>query len=162
MKQYPSQEKLKRLFAYNEDTGDVTRLIQCGKMKPGSLVGSKTHFGYTQTKVDNNNYFLHRIIWKLVYGKDPDGVIDHIDGNKRNNAISNLRDVSIATNNEHQRNINRKSKSGVFGAVQRGDKYAAMIVLDGVQKYLGTFKTADEAHQVYLNAKRMFHRGCTL
>ena len=61
---------------------------------------------YVKTLYDANNrksYFAHRVIWALHYGKFPNGVIDHIDGDSSNNRLDNLRSVSQSKNNTNRR-----------------------------------------------------------
>lgn len=90
------------------------------------------------------NFFAHRVIWALAYGQWPDGEIDHIDGNKKNNAISNLRCV---TRSQNARNLPLPSnnKSGRIGVRRIGDKFGAHISAEGRCVHLGTFETFDAA-----------------
>jgi hypothetical protein len=74
-----------------------------GWVKAGDSAGRLTGTGYYQTGIKGSYYQNSRIIWKMINGKDPDQVIDHIDGNKRNNNISNLRDVT-----QRENSLNRK------------------------------------------------------
>ena len=69
-----------------------------GWVKAGDSAGRLTSTGYYQTGIKGSYYQNSRIIWKMINGKDPDQVIDHIDNNKTNNNISNLRDVTQREN----------------------------------------------------------------
>ena len=69
-----------------------------GWIKAGDSAGRLTSTGYYQTGIKGSYYQNSRIIWKMINGKDPDQVIDHIDNNKTNNNISNLRDVTQREN----------------------------------------------------------------
>ena len=64
----------------------------------GDRAGSRNGNGYYHIMVNGSYTNTSRIIWKIVKGKDPDQVIDHIDGNPENNDISNLRDVTQREN----------------------------------------------------------------
>ena len=74
-----------------------------GWIKAGDSAGRLTSTGYYQTGIKGSYYQNSRIIWKMINGKDPDQVIDHIDNNKTNNNISNLRDVT-----QRENSLNRK------------------------------------------------------
>lgn len=88
--------------------------------------------------------------------------IDHKDGDKTNNAWENLRQVTDAVNAQNQRKAKIQSKSGLLGVRINGIYFQAVIGVDGRNMYLGTFKTAKEAHERYLEVKREIHEGCTL
>ena len=89
--------------------------------------------------------FAHRVIWKLVYGVEPDEV-DHIDGDGSNNRLPNLRDVSHKING---RNVKRRNDntSGYTGTLwdARISKWLAVVTVDGRRKQLGAFLTPAEA-----------------
>ena len=101
---------------------------------------------------------MHRLAWLYVYGEWPHQQIDHIDGNKLNNRIENLRDVSPYANNENLHNPKKHNSTGVLGVRKRGNKYHSRIVVNGIEKHLGTFPTAAIAHQAYIDAKRKYHK----
>lgn len=93
---------LKANYKYDPKTGEVFG-------KKGEVIGSKNHEGYLVTSIKDihgkkRSVKLHRVGWFLYYGKWPEQFLDHIDGNKSNNKISNLRDVS------NQENIMNKTK----------------------------------------------------
>ena len=114
--------------------------------------------GYQRLRLKKDNkrklYYAHRIIYSL-YNPDwdlhnPKLFIDHIDGNTQNNNISNLRNV---TNQEN--GFNRDVKGYCFH--KETEKYKARIGLNGKDIHLGYFDTEEEAHQAYLNAKKIYH-----
>lgn len=111
--------------------------------------------------VDGRLYYLHRLAWLYVYGVWP-VEIDHIDGNKANNKLSNLRDVSHAQN---MQNMSKKSKaaSGLKGAYFHPDckMWQAKIRYQNKTKSLGYFKTPEEANAMYLQAKSNLHEFFT-
>lgn len=120
--------------------------------------------GYLRLQVDAVRYWAHRVVWLVHYGQWPQHSIDHIDGNKQHNAISNLRDVPQAVNAQNVRRAPRSSLSGVLGASwdPATGRWLAAIRINGKRKNLGRFATPEEAHQAYLAAKRRHHEGCTL
>jgi hypothetical protein len=134
-------------------------------VRVGDIAGASTSNGYTRLRLNGVEYLAHRIAWLYVYGEHPSNLIDHIDGNKKNNAISNLRVVTARENIQNQKRAMQHNKCGLLGVTleKQTKKYKAAINIGGsCSKTLGRFSTAEEAHQVYLNAKRMHHAGCTL
>ena len=106
-----TQEILLENFRYDETTGNlywkVKRANTTDLSKP---ISAKDRYGYirvcTKLSGEVKNYAVHRLIWTMVYGVVPKN-IDHIDGDRTNNKISNLRDVT------HQQNMmNRKKRCG--------------------------------------------------
>ena len=100
----------------------------------------------------------------MYYGEHPKGDIDHINGIKDDNRIENLRDVSKSVNLQNRKQAPKHSSSGVLGVSWHEDcqKWRASIKIQGKKKYLGLFTSKEEAHQVYVAAKRQFHEGNTL
>ncbi|WP_185722941.1 MULTISPECIES: AP2 domain-containing protein [unclassified Burkholderia] len=102
--------------------------------------------------------FMHRQILGLVNG---DGsATDHIDGDRLNNQRANIRICTLAENNRNRR-INRSSGTGFKGVCRRAcathDRFVARIKFNYKSIYLGTFDTAEEAHQSYCAAaKRLY------
>ena len=160
-----TKDRLMELLHYDQFTGVFTRQIKIShNAKVGDIVGCNSR-GYLVSSIDGKLYFLHRLAWLYMYGKFPYGYIDHIDGNKSNNAICNLRDVSNAINTQNThvaRNCNKST--GLLGATlnKRNGRYRAQIKIDGNNIYLGDFDFAEDAHKEYISAKRKYHKGCTI
>jgi HNH endonuclease len=106
----------------------------------------------------------HRLAWLVYYGVWPAEQLDHVNGDKLDNRIANLREVSNQTNNQNHRKAKKNSKTGFLGVVheKRGDGYVAYLRVAGRTKNLGTYRTPEEAHSVYLREKRRLHEGCTI
>lgn len=79
--------------------------------------------------------------------------LDHIDGDKLNNRIENLREVSHTENMCNQQTAQRSNKLQVLGVHKKGSKYAAQIRLEGKVKHLGLFDTEQQASSAYQIAK---------
>lgn len=149
-----TQERLKELFRYDPETGILTRRITRNyNAKAGDIVGCADKKGYLLAGVDGKTSKVHRIIWMLTYGYWPN-IIDHIDGDKTNNAISNLRDVTNALNlkNSKRQTNNKSGLSGVFWN-ERKNKWLAYIGSKKTRIYLGTYSTIFEAAAVRISAQ---------
>jgi hypothetical protein len=141
-----------------------TRLIKtCYKVNVGAIVGSKSSFGYLDIMIDGKSYRLHRLAWLYMHGKWPKGYIDHINGIKDDNRICNLRDVTNSINQQNRNKARTDSKIGLLGVIKRSrDRYESRIKVNGESIHLGISNTPEEAHQIYLKAKRQLHEGCTI
>lgn len=160
-----TQDILKRLLSYNPENGMFTWLVSNSNRAPaGSLVDGISGDGYYRVRINSKPYRAHRLVWLYVYGKFPDGDIDHINGNTLDNRVENLRDVSKAGNQQNQRRAHKRNKTGHFGASEymNTGKYRARIRVDGVIHFLGLFDTPEEASQTYIEAKRRLHPTCTI
>ncbi len=156
-----TQERLKELLSYDPETGIMKWKVNKGAVRAGQIAGNATR-GYLQLTVDQHSTFLHRFIWLYVYGKWPDGNIDHIDGNRLNNRIFNLRDVSQAMNIQNERKPRKNNKSGFLGVKASRGLWKAEISINGKTKFIGRFKTPEEAHFAYIEEKRRVHPGFML
>ena len=142
----PSKEVLRQLFSYNPETGLLTwRKRTSSRNYAGKEAGTPHVAGYRVVMVNGVRYLTHRLIWKLVTGKDP-VEIDHVDGNRANNRLINLRAVTRAENSKNMKRSERNS-SGVTGVYfsNRLGKYIAEITAGGKYYYLGLFYTAEAA-----------------
>jgi hypothetical protein len=110
--------------------------------------------GYKKVRVLGFQYTQHRVIWKLVYGTDP-YYIDHINGNRSDNRLANLRNVSFQDNCRNRRMLDRNT-SGVTGVCWARKKKAwqASIADRGKTIYLGLFKSIQDAADARSAAER--------
>jgi hypothetical protein len=158
-----TQDILKQMLHYDSNTGVFTWICDSGKNKiAGKIAGTKTYQGYVQIKIKGSIYRAHRLAWLYTTGQNPADQIDHIDGNKANNAISNLRDVNGVTNKQNMRSPRKDNKAGALGVAKKRNKYRAQIKVDEKIIHLGVFSTIAEASSAYINAKRRLHEGSTI
>jgi hypothetical protein len=97
-----------------------------------------------------------------MHGEWPTACIDHIDGDRKNNAIANLRSVDQRTNNQNKRSATYKCKVGLLGVTPLNGRFRASIGFNKHSFHLGMFDTPEEAHMAYIEKKRELHAGCTL
>lgn len=140
-------EWLREHMAYVPETGTFMWKVRGPGKTVGKVLGTTNPLGYSQIKVNNVVYYAHRLAWLYVYGEWPSGHLDHIDGVKTNNAISNLR-VATAAQNAARRPTTRKlaPSRGVF---PHGVGFVARIHFAGKRHYLGYFGTAEAAKAAY-------------
>lgn len=138
----PTIERVRELFEYDDHTGNLIHKTNRRKARTGDIAGAAGGKGYLQVKIDGSKYFVHRLIWLIVTGEWPKGQIDHIDRNKLHNRFSNLRDVSAAINNT---NKDAYGETGIKGVRVKGSRFVARIADAGLNRYLGCFRTAEDA-----------------
>ena len=121
---------------------------------------------YAKVYVDGKTKSLHRHLMEQLMGRELvwDEVVHHKNGNRLDNRIENLRDVSKQTNQQNGRTAQKTSRSGLIGAIwlEQRKCWKAEIRVNGATKMIGRYKTAQEAHEAYVVAKRRLHAGCTL
>ena len=153
-------EQARKVLDYDPNTGIFTWREKVAKrIKIGDVAGSKHHSGYLTIFSHNQSHRAHRLAWLYMYGMWPSGCIDHINGVKTDNRISNLRNTTHEINMQNIHKFPKNLSSGLPGACRNGNNWQAYISIKGKPTYLGTFKTVDEAHKVYMEAKIKYHAG---
>jgi hypothetical protein len=152
-----SKEEVQALLCYDPVTGLFTHRVNGHKRKAGEATGRLDNKGYVRIRLLGYELKAHRLAWLLTYGVWPQAEIDHINGCPSDNRIVNLRDVSVAVNGWNRKKAMRNNKTGLLGVTQVNEKFHAQIKACGVQYFLGVFKTAEEAHDAYLEAKKELH-----
>jgi hypothetical protein len=154
---------LRQLLEYDQNTGHFTSLVGRGPIRVGQRVGCVNRAGYLQIQIAGTIYYGHRLAWLYVHGEWPAEMIDHINGSRSDNRISNLRDVSSQLNVQNVKSARRDNKSGFLGVSLHSDgRWQARIKMRGQYKSLGLFASPEAASEVYLAAKRAEHKGCTI
>lgn len=155
-------ERLREVLSYDPETGIFRRLFSSGGAIAGSMPGAVDSHGYRQIKIDRRLYLAHRLAWYYAHGEWPAMCIDHINGDKSDNRLCNLRHVTKAENCQNRRIASRDSRTGFLGVSQTPYGYVAQIQHGTTMKNLGTHATPELAHAAYLEAKRIHHPGNTL
>ena len=150
----PAAERLRELLKYDAETGTLTWLVSCGRQRAGAMAGSPNGLGYRIICVDGHSYLAHRLIWRIVTGDDPGPMqIDHINLDRGDNRIANLR---LATQSQN-RNNSRARRQGLKGVIPSGKGFQAQIKVLGTRLYLGYYPTEQEAHHAYAAAAVQLH-----
>jgi hypothetical protein len=155
--------RLRELLDYNQSTGEFTWKVTRGRMaKAGGIAGAKHGENYILIMISGRTHKAHRLAWMYVYGDWPVGFIDHINGVRHDNRISNLRDVTRSENMQNQRKPRRKNPYIGASWCKRRKLWIAQINVNGGNKFLGYYEKAEEAHAAYVAAKRIHHTGCAI
>ncbi len=173
----PDQDFLRKILSYDQHTGKlVWRERQPGLTMPSGAVvdhhsaiswnaknarreaASKSGEGYFRIKIEKMNYKVHRVIWKMTYGHDPE-IIDHINGDRSDNRLCNLRSCTVAQNSQNKLVLASGSSRfrGVSWNVSKR-KWQAKIRANGRIIHLGRFHDEIAAARAYDAAAREFHR----
>lgn len=158
-----TQARLKELLHYDPETGIFTWLVtRGGGASSGRKAGAiNRRTGYFRIGLDGKDYLSHRLAWLYSYGSWPTDQLDHIDRDRSNNRISNLR-PSNGAGNSNNRGLRSDNTSGFRGVRAVKNKkhvrWASYGCVDGKDKYLGRFSTPEEAASV-AEAWRKEHHG---
>lgn len=153
-----TKEYFEDFFSCNPEEGVLTWKISPRRSKVivGSVAGIVDREGYLFVHVRGFNHRVHRVIWVMATGVAPEQ-IDHINGNRSDNRIENLRSVSNQENarNQKLRCTNSSGHAGVCWHT-RFDKWIAQIRIDGRYKYLGMFAEKDAAIAARKSAEAVY------
>lgn len=164
-----SQEDVLSLLDYDNGSGLFTWKTKQGNRRwntscAGKIAGRTDSKGYLQISVNNRQYLAHRLVWLVIYGEWPKKNIDHVNGDKKDNRVENLREVTQAVNAQNLRAARSDNIAGRLGVslYKRTGKFVARIMLNGKSICIGVFDSSDAAHEAYIRAKRSIHEGCTI
>lgn len=151
--------ELIEILKYDPVTGAFVWKSDMRRGLSGQSAGTiNKRFGYLRIEINGKAYAAHRLAWFIHYGEWPDGHVDHINRNKLDNRIDNLRSVTRSENSQNIVAPRKDSLTGIRGVCFRPRQgYVARICVGGKSKYLGSFKTAEDASSAYLEAKRQLH-----
>jgi hypothetical protein len=167
----PSVERLRELMSYDPETGVLRWRARRGhRAVPGAVVGRKCPtLGYIMTAVDSVRVMGHRAAWMISNGDIPPGVeVDHVNGDRADNRLENLRLVRRDGNSQNRRSANKNNRTGFLGVRARRGKFYSELWYTcpdtGKPKRActGPHDTGEEAHLGYLGNKRKYHPACTI
>jgi hypothetical protein len=142
-----TKEKLQEVLSFDYETGEFKWKNVCSnRVKPYTKAGSLNHNGYLVIGISGKKYFAHNLAWLYVYGEFPLRMLDHVNRNRQDNRICNLR---IATTKQNNENISLRSHntSGHRGVTwhKAAKKWMASVTHNKKQIYLGLFEDVKEA-----------------
>ena len=168
----PSVKLLRQLFDLDKETGLLfwkARPANHFRLKRDQVAWNSrnatkpitgiTGGGYVRVSINKSRYQAHRIIFKLVTGREPIQQLDHANGIRTDNRWSNLREATHAENlwNHGPHKRNKTGFKGVSASSSWPGHFAADICANGKRKRLGYFNTAEEAHAAYCKAAKKLH-----
>lgn len=160
-------ELVRELLDYDPQTGIFTRKIRTAQRhqvgdRADFIIKSGRKAGYRRVAVRSQRFLAHRVAWLYVYGEWPNQDIDHINQNKGDNRIENLRLADDCLNQQNIDPAQVNSISGLRGAHQHPQTGKFRVRIGFERKYyqIGLFKTKERAHQAYVVAKRLLQEGC--
>ena len=157
-----TQDEVKELFDYDAETGNLVyrKTFKGRKYKNGTKVaGTIQPNGYRMVMIKRKRYYIHRLIWLWHHGTFP-RVTDHINQDKSDNRIENLRAVDYKQNRWNIEACKTTSVTGYKGVCYIKDrgKYLAYTGEDYKMNYIGLYDTPEEAAKAY-NEKILSTRG---
>ena len=149
---------LRANMAYDASTGEFWWVKPGFGRTVGKRLGSRLWSkgkSYLTMKINGDVYYAHRVAWLHHYGEWPKGFVDHIDEERTNNAIDNLRLATAAQNAARRRTTRVLAPSrGVF---PHGTGFVARLHHGGKRHYLGYFSTAEAAKAAYEAKAKEIH-----
>ena len=140
------------LLSYDSDTGLFTWKMSTGSQKAGSRAGVvDKESGYVRISIDRKTYKAHRLAWFYVHKRWPAQNIDHINHDRADNRLVNLREVTQKQNTQAmKKRVNTKSKfKGITPYKYKPGFFVAQIRYDGKQRKIGIFDSELAAHEAY-------------
>jgi hypothetical protein len=149
----PSVEVLRATFRVDEHS----RLLRWDGTK-GWHLASKIQKGrsYFTAQVGGKSYLAHRIIWKMHHGREPSGVIDHVNGCPLDNRIENLREASHAQNSWNAKRAFPNS-TGFRNVMRHRDGYRGRLCVNYAMKFTPTFEDPELAELAAAELSRVLH-----
>jgi len=149
----PPLEELKEFLDYNPDTGIFTWIKKLNRRMKDRLVGREAGVMnswtyYIQIRFKGIDYRAHRLAYYMHHGIDPlEKLVDHIDGDKSNNKINNLRLATKSQNGANRVNLPSNNTSGAIGVCwdKKPKMWKALIMINGKAKHLGYFINKEDA-----------------
>lgn len=146
-----TEDRLREVLRYDHESGVFTWLVRLAdNVKAGTEAGCIAKTGYRLIAIDKRQHRAHRLAWLYVYGSFPAAQIDHINGDRGDNRIANLRP---ATNAENNRNVGARANntSGFKGVsfFKKTGRWKAQATINGKNKHIGYYASPEEASAAY-------------
>lgn len=161
--------RLRELVSYEPATGIFIRRVRTAQRhqvgdRADTVITTGARAGYRRIALNSERYHAHRAAWLYVYGFWPANLIDHINGDRGNNRIANLRDVTNSVNLQNVKGSRVDNTSGYLGVTfhKPTGQWRARIQANKKCYHIGMYPTAQDAYNAYLQEKRRVHEGCTI
>ena len=151
-------DRLREVLSYDPETGIFLWKVTTKRVSAGGVAGSLDVSGYHCMRLSGRMYRAHRLAWLYVHGKWPENEIDHINGVRSDNRISNLRDATTAEN--RQNHATRRDNTSTVPGVDwhKGvQKWRVRIRVPGKRITVGFFKNIEDASAARARAKAELH-----
>lgn len=154
--------KLRELFEPDFESGLLYRKTRQSNNMAGTMAGSLNKQGYMRVGIDGRQEYVHRVLWAMYYGIPSNKTIDHIDTNRSNNKITNLREAT-QSQQCHNMNTPKHNTSGVKGVsfCKLTGKYRAELKVNKIRVFDKKFNTIEEAREALVEARKEFHGDFT-
>ncbi len=152
------KDKCLEKLSYDQETGIFTWNYDGTRgVKAGDVAGYKMQNGYIMLSVGGRKIIAHKVAWLFVYGEFPEGNLDHINRNKADNRISNLRNATYEQNAQN-REKNCKNTSGYKGVTwhKRDQRWQAAITIKRKVIHLGYYQDPQDAYSAYIEASKKY------
>lgn len=149
---------LKGLFTVDYESGTLIRRVSTYRAQKEAVAGYKANNGYLAVSVVGVRALVHRVIWAIHYDAWPEGDIDHIDNDKTNNRIPNLRMATKSQNSMNTR-IRKDSTTGIKGVCYNSanSNYRVRLIKDNTPVEVGSFLTIQAAAEAVKLARKKIH-----
>lgn len=144
-----TQAELRKLLNYDANTGVFTWRVDGANYVRAGMVAGTPHGRYLRISINRRHHFAHVLAWLYVHGARPNGPIDHVNNDGRDNRIANLRPATHGQNKQNSK-TQRNNTTGAKGVLRHGERWKADIGAHGKRYHLGVFDTFEEA----LSARR--------
>lgn len=157
-------DRLREVLDYDPATGVFVWKLTLGsrgggRAPAGTIAGTQNNgYGYRVITIDGSRYLASRLAWLWMTNKWPTIFIDHINCDRSDNRWVNLREANRHQNQANSRN-RRNNTSGFKGVSfdKNLQRFRAYIWINSKKLHLGTFETAQEAHDAYLDEAKRHH-----
>jgi hypothetical protein len=145
-----TQKYLKSILDYDSVTGIFKwKAKLCNRITIGLNAGCLDKYGYVVIRINYRLYYAHRLAWLYIYGHWPNNLIDHINMNKLDNSIKNIR---ISNKRLNAINTEFRKTGRLAGTYKQGNRWQSYIHVKNKKIHLDYFDTERKAHNAYKKA----------
>lgn len=151
-------ERLREVLSYDKESGlFFWRGKTCRKVVVGKMAGALCSGGYIRIRIDGILYAAHRLAWLYEYGAFPEKHIDHINRDRTDNRILNLRQC-VDFENGQNRDKGKNNTSGHLGVSKRNGRWVAQIMFKRKQIHLGVYDRIEDAIEARIEGEKKYQK----